>query len=173
MNNPIQLQSLYKIQYGMYIITTKSADKINGQIATTLFQVTNEPIQVAVCLSKQTYTHELMLQSKIFGASILEQATPMQFIGTYGYRCGRNCDKFCSCRYVTDVTGVPLITDYALVILEASVNNIFDVGTHSIFVGELKSSKTIKEGIAMTYDYYHAVIKGKSPKNAPTYQKQQ
>lgn len=173
MNNPIQLQSLYKIQYGMYIITTIFENKMNGQIATTLFQVTNEPMQVAVCLSKNTYTCELLSKSKIFGASILEQNTPIKFIGTYGYRCGKDCDKFCECHYETGATGVPLITDHTLAILEANVNNIFDVGTHSIFVGELKSSKIIKEGAAMTYEYYHTIVKGKSPKNAPTYQKSQ
>lgn len=166
----IDLNVLYKIQYGMYIITTKLDDKINGQLATVVFQVTSSPIQLAVCLSKKTYTHELVQQSKIIGISVLVQDTPTKAIGLFGYRCGRDCFKFGGVNYETGVTGVPLVTDNALAVMEIAVNQIMDVGTHTLFVGELKSSKKIREGVAMTYEYYHEVKKGKSPENAPTYQ---
>jgi ferric-chelate reductase [NAD(P)H] len=162
---------LYKIQYGMYVITTVWENKINGQIATTLFQVANQPIQVAICLSNNTYTCELMKKSLVFGAAILEQDTPMKFIGNFGYRCGRSFDKFCSIKYETNLTNCPLILDNSLVILEGKINTTLNIGSHSIFVGELTSAKKIKDGIAMTYEYYHTVIKGKSPENAPTYLK--
>ena len=170
-NENIELDCLYKIQYGMYIISTKFGNKLNGQIATTLFQVTNNPIKIAICLSKNTFTHELIQKSQVFSASILEQETPMKFIGTFGFRCGKDCDKFCNINYATELTGCPLILDHSIVIMEAEVVQQLDVGTHTLFIGELKSSKKIKDGIAMTYEYYHDVIKGKSPENAPTYRK--
>jgi len=160
---------LHKIQYGMYVISTKFDNKLNGQIATTLFQVTNSPIKIAICLSKKTFTHELILKSNIFSASILEQETPMKFIGSFGFRCGKDCDKFCNINFATDLTGCPLILDHSLVIMESEVIQQLDVGTHTLFIGVVKSAKKIKDGIAMTYEYYHNVIKGKSPENAPTY----
>jgi ferric-chelate reductase [NAD(P)H] len=170
-NNNIQLDSLYKIQYGMYIIATKFCDRINGQIATTLFQVTCEPIQVAICLSKNTLTHELIQQSNFFSACVLEQDTPMKFIGNFGFRSGRNFDKFFNINYFSKITECPLIRDHTLVAMEAEVKNQLDLKTHTLFIGELKSSELLKEGIALTYEYYHKVIKGKSPENAPTFQK--
>jgi len=166
----IDQSALYKIQYGMYIITTKHADKINGQIATVVFQVTSLPIQIAVCLSKKTYTHELILQSKVFGVSILDEKAPTKFIGTFGYRCGRECQKFDGINFTTGATGCPLVTDNSLIVMDAKVKQVFDVGSHDLFIGEIESSKTICDGVAMTYEYYHAVRKGKSPENAPTFQ---
>jgi ferric-chelate reductase [NAD(P)H] len=154
----------------MYIITTKCDDKINGQIATVVFQVTNKPAQLAVCLSKNTYTHELALQSKVLGISILSEETSIKAIGPFGYRCGRECFKFSNVNYETGVTGVPLVTDNALVIMEIVVTQVVDVGTHSLFIGELKSSKKIRDGVALTYENYHTIKKGKSPENAPTFQ---
>jgi ferric-chelate reductase [NAD(P)H] len=78
-------EALFKIQYGLYIVTTKLGEKINGQIATTVMQVANNPAKLMVGLSKDTYTYELLTQSKVFGISILEQDTPMSFIGNFGF----------------------------------------------------------------------------------------
>jgi ferric-chelate reductase [NAD(P)H] len=167
----IDLDALYKIQYGLYVITSKFQDVINGQLATTLFQVTNEPIKVVVVLSKNTYTHELIIKSKVFAASVLSQDTPPQFIGTFGFRCGRECFKFADVNYEVGTTGCPLVLDHALVVLEAAVIQSLDLGTHTLFVGELKTCKKLRDGMAMTYEYYHRERKGISPKNAPTYQK--
>lgn len=167
----IDLSVLYKIQYGMYIVTTKHGDKINGQIATVVFQVTNDPVKLAVCLSKNTYTYELITQSKVIGISVLAQETPAKIIGSFGYRCGRSCLKFSGVKYECGITGVPLVVDDALAVLEMNVEQMIDVKTHVIFVGELKSAKKIRDGVAMTYEYYHTVIKGESPENAPTFQR--
>lgn len=166
----IDLGALYKIQYGMYIITTKCAENINGQIATVVFQITNKPVQLAVCLSKNTYTYELAFKSRVLGISILSEDTPTKAIGLFGYRCGRECLKFSGVNYETGVTGVPLVIDNALVIMEITVGQIVDVGTHSLFIGELKSSRKICDGVALTYENYHTLRNGKSPENAPTFQ---
>ncbi|MBN2689759.1 MAG: flavin reductase [Gammaproteobacteria bacterium] len=161
--------SLFKIQYGMYVISTAYDGKINGQIATTLMQVTYEPIQISVCLSKTTYTHELISKSKKFSASVLEQDTPMKFIGNFGFKSGRDIDKFTEINYDTKITNCPLITDHTIMNLEAEVVQQFDIGTHTIFIGRLLGNYLIKEGDAMTYEYYHTVIRGKSPEGAPTH----
>lgn len=169
MINKIDLEALFKIQYGMYVVTSFWGDKLNGQIATTVMQVASEPVKITVGLSKNTYTHELLLQSKVFGVSVLAQDAPMPFIGLFGFKCGRDLNKCANVAYKKGVTGCPLIQEHTLVVLEAKVVNQLDIDTHTIFVGELVSSERVHDGAAMTYEYYHEVIRGKSPKNAPTY----
>lgn len=163
------LTALYKIQYGMYVISTKFGEVCNGQIATVVFQVTSEPVQIAICLCKKTYTHELLQQSGVFGVSILEESTPTKFIGLFGYRCGKECNKFAEVNTITLATGCRVVTDNALVVFDAEVKQTLDVGSHTLFVGEVRDVQKIKDGSAMTYEYYHAVRKGKSPENAPTF----
>jgi ferric-chelate reductase [NAD(P)H] len=169
MSNPIDIDALFKIQYGLYIVTTVLGEKLNGQVATTVMQVTSTPIKLAVCLSKNTLTHEMLLTSKVFGVSILAEDTPMAFIGTFGFKCGRNTDKCANVAYKKNLTGCPLIQDHTLATLEAKVEQELDLGTHTIFVGELLSAEKVRDGAALTYEYYHTVIRGKSPENAPTH----
>jgi ferric-chelate reductase [NAD(P)H] len=171
-NNILEQQRvLFKLTYGMYVVTAELNGKLNGQIATTVMQVTNDPIKISVCLSKTTLTHEMVLATKNFGVSILSQETPMTFIGHFGFRCGRDCDKCAGINFIQKITKCPLITDYSLAAFEVSVETMLDIGTHTIFVGPLLSTTDIQDGIPLTYDYYHRVIKGKSPANAPTYVK--
>jgi ferric-chelate reductase [NAD(P)H] len=166
----IDLDSLYKIQYGMYIISTAFESVKNAQIATVVAQITAEPVQIVTCLSKNTYTHELIKKSNVFGVSVLAEETPSTFVGTFGYRCGRDFDKFCNVNFVNGEIGCPLVTDHSLMVMEAEVKQSIDVGSHTLFVATVKSAQKLRDGVAMTYEYYHAVRKGKSPKNAPTYQ---
>lgn len=168
-NSQIDYAALLKIQYGVYIITTKAGEKCNGQIATTVFQVTSSPVKIAICLSKSTYTHELINQSKTVGVSILEQSAPMKFIGQFGFKCGKNCDKFSAVEHKTGTLGCPLVLTNSLAVLEGEVTQTLDIGTHTLFVVNVNSAEKIKDGVALTYEYYHNVIKGKSPENAPTY----
>lgn len=165
----MDLDALFKVQYGMYIVTSQSGEAINGQIATVVFQVTNTPVQLAICLSKNTYTYELALKSKVLGISVLAEDVPAKEIGVFGYRCGRECFKFAGINYEIGTTGVPLVLDGALAIMEVTVKQIVDVGTHALLIGELSSCKKIRDGNALTYEYYHSVKKGKTPENAPTF----
>lgn len=94
----------------------------------------------------------------------------MQEIGPWGFRSGRDIDKFRNVRYkIGAETGVPLVLDRALSVLEAKVIQSLDVDTHTLFVGEVEGAERLREGKPLTYDYYQKEKKGKSPKNAPTY----
>lgn len=167
-----QKKALWDISYGVYIITSMDGDKKNGQIVTTAFQVTSDPPRVAVCISKETLTHEYISNSKKMGICVLEQETPMTFIGTWGFKSGRDIDKFMNTNYkIGKATGVPLVLDHVLSVMELNIQSQQDVGTHTLFIGELVSSEVIKEGTKLTYEYYQKEKKGKSPKTAPTYHK--
>ena len=90
-------KALHKISYGLYIVCSKNKDKINGQIANAIFQVTAIPQTIAVSINKQNLTHEFIEKSKVFSVSVLSENTPMKFIGTFGFRSGREINKFINC----------------------------------------------------------------------------
>jgi len=165
----MNLKALYKLGYGLYIVCSRKGDKLNGQIANTVFQITSEPPTIAVSINKSNLTHEFIEQSKVFAASILAQDTPLAFIGHFGFKSGRDIDKLKGINYKLGETKAPVVTDHALAYLEAKVNKEVDVGTHTIFIGELVGADVISEGEPMTYAYYHQVKRGTTPKTAPSY----
>jgi len=169
----VDLKALRKISYGLYIISSKKGDRINGQIANTVFQVTSEPPTISVCINKQNLTHEFINESGVFTASILSKETPMKFIGHFGFTSGREIDKFKDTKYRVGIIGAPIVLENTIGYLEVEVINSLDVGTHTVFIGKMVDAGIIKEGEPMTYAYYHEVKKGRSPKTAPTYIKEE
>ncbi len=162
-----------QISYGLYIVTAGEAGKFNGQIANAVFQVTSEPPTIAISINKQNYTHDLIKQSRKFAMSILTEAAPMTFIGTFGFKCGRDIDKLQNVRTKLGTTGVPIVLDYSCAYLEAEIISELECGTHTIFVGKIVDADILNQDEPMTYAYYHKVKGGKSPKNAPTYLKEE
>lgn len=163
--------ALLKIVYGMYIVTSKHGEKLNGMIATTACQVTAEPMRMTVGINKESLTHGMIEASKSFGVSVLSTEADFSFIGRFGFKTGRDVEKLEGVHYVEGETGVPLVTDNAIAIMESRVIGSMDAGTHTIFLGEVVDARILSDKQAMTYDYYQNVIKGKSPKSAPTYHK--
>jgi len=162
-------KTFHKISYGLYVICSKNKEKTNGQIANALFQVTSEPPTIAVSINKQNLTHEYINESKVFTVSILDKKTPLTFIGTFGFKSGRDIDKFKNVRFKQSSTHVPIILDNTLGYLEAEVIDTIDVGTHTIFIGRITDAAVFSREPVMTYEYYHEVKGGYSPKTAPTY----
>ena len=165
-------RALYKLGYGMYVIGSRNNGQLNAQIANTVFQITSEPPTVAVSINKQNLTHEFIQTSKVFSASVLCQDTPLPFIGNFGFKTGRETNKLEGINYKIGETGAPVIIDYAVSYLEARVIQEMDVGTHTIFIGEVVNAEVIKEEVCMTYDYYHQIKRGTTPRAAPTYAEQ-
>jgi ferric-chelate reductase [NAD(P)H] len=169
MSPAIDRRAFRDLSYGLYIVTSRDQEKINGQIVNTAIQVTSDPPRLAVIINKKNLTHALITKSRIFAVSVLEESTPLTFIGPFGFRSGRDIDKFAKVLFKEGVTGCPLVTDHALSVVEAKVFDQIDLGTHTIFVGDVVNSEVIKDGRPLTYQYYHENLKGKSPPNAPTY----
>ncbi len=164
------MKALFQLSYGVYVVTSHLDGKPNGQIANTFFQATAEPPRLAACINKENLTHACIEKSGVFAVSVLEQETPFQFIGTFGFKSGRDVNKFEKVSFITGVTGVPIVTEHALSYMEIRVIGTMDAGTHTLFVGDLVDCQVLKEGTPLTYKYYHEVIKGRTPKNATTYQ---
>jgi rubredoxin/flavin reductase (DIM6/NTAB) family NADH-FMN oxidoreductase RutF len=165
----MNIETLQKLGYGMYIVSSKRDGKFNGQIANTVFQTTADPPTVAVCINKQNLTHEYIESSQTFSVSILNKNAPMQFIGRFGFRCGRDFDKFKDTAHFITARGIPIVTEYAVGYLECAVIDSIDLGTHKLFVGKILEAEMTGDDHPMTYDYYHKIKGGKSPKAAPTY----
>ncbi len=162
-------KALQKLGYGLYVVCSKKEDKFNGQVANTLFQVCSEPPVIAVAINRQNLTHEFISQSKVFTGSILSQETPLPFIGNFGFKSGRQVDKFKGIQYKLGETSVPIVLDHTLAYLEARVLNQIEVGTHTVFLGEIVGGDVLNDGDPMTYAYYHQVKRGTTPKSAPSY----
>ena len=165
----MNLKVLHNCTYGLYVIGSRKGDRLNGQIANTVFQVTSEPPTIAVSINKQNLTHEFISESKVFTASILSQDTPLSFIGHFGFKSGREVDKLKDVNYKLGEAKTPIVLDHSLAYLEAKVINQVDVGTHTIFIGEIMGADVLGEGEPMTYTYYHQVKRGTTPKTAPGY----
>lgn len=166
----INFDAFFKISYGLYVVSSKNGDKLNGYISNTVFQVTAEPPRFAVCSSKNNYTTELINDSKAFSISILKQDTAAELIGLFGYQSGRDIDKFKNVKNITGSTGTPILVQDTIAWFECRVVQSIDLGTHILFTAEILGSDLL-DGTSepLTYAYYREVRKGKSPKNAPTF----
>ncbi|MDL2264542.1 flavin reductase family protein, partial [Synergistaceae bacterium OttesenSCG-928-I11] len=161
-------KALFNLSYGMYIVGSRRGEKLNAQVANAVMQLTGDPITMAVCLNKQNFTEECLLSHGAFSVSVLEEDVPMTFIGQFGFKSGRDIDKFEGVNYATGSLDVPVVKDWCLSGFEAKIIDRIEVHTHVLFVGEVVSSEVFKQGIPLTYANYHLVKKGKSPKTAPT-----
>ncbi len=162
-------KTLHKLSYGLYVICSKNGKNINGQIANALFQVTSEPPTIAISINKKNLTHEFIKKSNCFTVSVLSENTPMIFFGNFSFKSGRNIDKFKDIKFKLGKDKIPIVLDNALACIEAKVVDNIDVGTHTIFIGNVENAEILTEDKPMTYEYYHKVKRGLSPKTAPTY----
>ncbi len=169
----MNLSTLNKITYGLYIVSSKKDDRYNGQVINTLVQVTVEPCRVAVIINKKNLTHEFIETSKIFSISILGQATPLKFIGLFGFNSGRKVDKFKGVKFKIGARGSPIVVENSIGYIECEVEKSLDVGTHTIFVGQVWDAEVLSDEEPMTYAFYHDVKRGKTHVNAPTYRKEE
>jgi flavin reductase (DIM6/NTAB) family NADH-FMN oxidoreductase RutF len=162
-------KALHQISYGLYVIAARKGDAINGQIANTVFQITSKPPTLAVSINKENYTHEFIKEGRSLVVNVLDRDTGMVFIGRFGFKCGRDIDKFDGVTYRLSPWGNPILEENSTAFMELRVDKEVDVGTHTLFIGEVIDADIISEGEPLTYAHYHLVKKGKAPKTAPTY----
>jgi flavin reductase (DIM6/NTAB) family NADH-FMN oxidoreductase RutF/rubredoxin len=166
----MDLSVLRDIGCGMYIVSSfNKADAICGQIANTVFQVTSEPVTIATSINKKNLTHDFIGASSLFSVSILSEETPLSFIGNFGFKSGREIDKFKDVKFKKLSSGCPVVLDNTVAYLEAKVIDRFDCGTHTLFLAQVIEGETLKAARPMTYAYYHLVKHGTTPTTAPTF----
>lgn len=160
-----------KIPYGMFIISSAFDGKIGGQIANTVFQINSDPATLAISISKQNNTHFLLSNSKKAVISVLTESAPFEFIGKFGFRSSRDFNKFENVEYKLNENSMPIVTQFVNAYFETEIISQFETPTHTVFLCKVNNSVVLNDEPTMTYDYYHKVKKGLTPKNAPTYNK--
>lgn len=157
-------KALFKIGYGLYVLTAQD-EKDNGCIINTVMQVTSNPLQVAIAVNKKNYTNEMIQKTRKFNLSILSEKADFSIYEHFGYKSGRDTDKFATF-YDTkrSPNGLLYITKGTNAYMSAYVQHEMDLGTHSLFIGQLVASESLSDDKSATYDYYQSSVKPK-PEN--------
>ncbi|MDR1398482.1 MAG: flavin reductase [Treponema sp.] len=163
--NTLALQNL---SYGMYVIGTTDGEKLTGCVVNTVVQAASAPALVTVSVNHKNLTNQCLKKHKLFSVSILSEAADSGVIGTFGFHSGRDTDKFATVPHSLTTSGMPVLNTGTCGWLECRVRDSFDLETHTMFIAEVLDAERL-DGVPMTYSYYHRVIKGASPANAPTY----
>lgn len=161
---------LRSLSYGMYAIGVKGEAKPSACIVNTVMQITSYPSIIAISMSHNNYSHDCIVKNGIFTVSVLSEDTSGTVIGALGFNSGRDTDKLVNIRHKILNEGVPVIKENICCWFLCRVVNSIDTRTHTVFLAEILAGSEETKGTPMTYDYYHKVIKGSAPKNAPTYQ---
>jgi flavin reductase (DIM6/NTAB) family NADH-FMN oxidoreductase RutF/rubredoxin len=166
----IDLNLLFKLSYGLFLISSADGENESAFVGNTVMQVTSKPVQLAVCSNKNNFTTELIQKSKKLAVSVLDTGTPKEIIGLFGTKSGRDIDKFEGIKHRKIANNIPVISEHSIGWFGCDVKNEIDVGSHIIFIAEVMQGEILNnDSEPITYEYYRRVHKGKSPKNAPTY----
>ena len=156
------------MSYGVYIVTAMDGGRPTGCIANSIMQITSSPATVAVSVNHDNYTNGCIEKTGKFAFMILGEQSDASLIGRFGFQSGKDNNKFEGLSY-EEKDGLPVVTGTCGYVT-CKVIQKMETATHTVFLGEITDADCYDgAGRAMTYAYYHEVIKGKSPKNAPTY----
>ena len=159
---------LRDLTYGVYVVGSLEGERKVGCIANSVMQITSNPASIAISINHDNYTNECIKKSSKFSVSILNEESNPNIIGTFGFSSSKDTDKYNDFEYEV-VENVPVIKDSNGYII-CDVTSVLETETHTIFVGKVISMNKYDNKNVMTYKYYHEVLKGSSPKKAPTYQ---
>ena len=155
------------LSYGVYIISTLDGERATGCVANSVMQITSSPATIAVSMNHDNYTNSCIKNSGKFAVSILTEESDPELIGRFGFQSGKEVNKFDGIEAITkeEISVIPDACGYIV----CKVIDQTETETHTVFLGEVLDADVLKNEEPMTYAYYHKVVKGKSPKNAPTY----
>lgn len=164
MNNNI----FTKLSYGMYIVSTMDDGRATGCVANSAMQITSSPATIAISINHNNYTNKCIKECGKFGISILSEDIDPLLIGTFGFKSGKDTHKFMGVDFKI-VEDIPVIKNTCGYVV-CEVIDKMETETHTVFLGKVLDGEVLNVNKnPMTYAYYHQVIKGTSPKNAPTY----
>jgi flavin reductase (DIM6/NTAB) family NADH-FMN oxidoreductase RutF len=155
--------ALFKVSYGLYLLSAKNAEQDYACIINTFLQITsNEPCLCVISVNKQNFTNEIISKTRKFNLSTLTGETQFEIFKRFGYQSGRNVNKFENFTgFTRNTDGLIYLTDYANAFLSFDVLEMMDFGSHTVFKAMLTESETLNNKESMTYDYYHRNVKPK------------
>ena len=155
------MTALFKIGYGLYVVTSNDGKKDNGLIVNTVSQVTDTPNRIAVTINKQNYSHHVIKQTGILNVNCLSTDAPFQVFETFGFQSGRSADKFANCTPLRSDNGLVFLPRYINAFLSLKVEEYVDLGTHGMFICSVTEARVISSKESMTYAYYQEQVKPK------------
>ena len=162
----IEKEAMYKLTYGLFMLTTTDGNKQNGCIVNTVMMLTDNPKRIVVFVNKSNYSEELLRKTKIFNVSVLTESTPFDVFKQFGFQSGRDVDKFEGGMYATSENGLYYLPQHTNAVLSGKVVDCYDYGTHTLFVAEVTEAKKTSDEKSVSYEYYQNNIKPK-PQTAP------
>lgn len=155
----IEKEAMYKITYGLFMLTSTDGEKQNGCIVNTVSMITDNPKRITVFVNKSNYTDEMIRKTGVLNVSILTESTPFSVFEKFGFVSGRDTDKFAGENYPKTENGLYYLPEHCNAVLSAKVVGIHDYGTHSLFVAEVTEAKKLSSETSVTYEYYQNHIK--------------
>ncbi|MCQ2965551.1 MAG: flavin reductase [Alphaproteobacteria bacterium] len=159
--NKNDLSALFKIGYGLYVVTSNDGTKDNGMIVNTVSQVTNSPNRIAVCLNKKSYSHHIIQQTGIMNVNCLSTEAPFQLFENFGFQSGRSVDKFENYQPLHSDNGLAFLPQFINAFMSLKVEQYVDLDTHGMFICTITEARVINDKETMTYDYYLNNVKPK------------
>ena len=150
---------MFKISYGLYVLTAKDGDKHNGCIINTLQQVTESPSRVSITVNKENFTHDMVMKTGEFNVSIISEAASFDMFKHFGFQSGRDVNKFADYPMAIGENGIAYVTEGVNSYVSGKVIQTVDLGTHTMFIADVTGGEVLNEAASATYDYYHKNIK--------------
>lgn len=155
-------KTLHKLTYGLFVLTAKDGKKDNGCIINTAIQAASEPNLLSICVSKENFTHDMIMKTNEFTVSIISQDADFELFKHFGFQTGRDVDKFDS---YTDckrgANGIFYVTKGVNAYISVKVSKSEDLGSHTMFVGEITEAEVLSDVPSASYQYYFDNIKPK------------
>ena len=158
-------KALYKLSYGVFVLGTKSGDKMNACITNTCMQVANDPVRVAISAINRNYTCDLIKESRQFALTVLDKTVSFDTIKRFGFQTGREVDKFADFKPQIDDLGNPYIAWQSCAVISCKVLSATDLGSHTLFVAEIVDAKVLSDNPPLTYADYQSDVKPKPEKH--------
>lgn len=155
-------KTVYKLSYGLFVLTARSGEKDNGCIINTAGQVTTTPNRISVTVNKENYTHDMIMEAKKFNVSIISEDASFELFKRFGFQSGRETDKFENYGEMKrSGNGIYYVTEGTNGYISAAVKQVIDLGTHTMFIAEVEDMDSLSGTPSATYAYYHSFIKPK------------
>ena len=159
--NKSDMTALFRIGYGLYVVTSNDGKKDNGLIVNTVSQVSDNPNRIAVTINKANYSHHVIKQTGIMNVNCLTVEAPFKVFETFGFQSGRNVDKFADCTPLRSDNGLVFLPRYINAFMSLKVEQYVDLDSHGMFICSVTEARVISDTETMTYAYYHANVKPK------------
>ena len=159
--NKNDMTALFKIGYGLYVVTSNDGKKDNGLIVNTVTQVTNTPNRIAVTINKDNYSHHVIKQTGKMNINCLTVDAPFKVFEQFGFKSGRNVDKFADCEPLRSDNGLIVLPRYTNAFMSLKVEQYVDLDTHGMFICSVDEARVISDRETMTYSYYFENVKPK------------